>query len=172
MKEEYYFFYKTNHPFSQWYKIDFIVNEITFCCAEQYMMYHKSLLFNDQETAARIIKTKNQRLHKELGKQVNNFDDTIWKHNSIDIVYEGNKNKFLQNALILQGLLDTKGKIIVEASPYDKIWGIGLSEDDPNRFDSSKWLGENKLGYILSKLRDDILSGNVSHSFNQCHPTI
>lgn len=162
MEEQYYFFYKTNHPFSQWYKVNFVVNGITFCCVEQYMMYYKSLLFNDEETAAQILKSKNQRLHKELGRNVKNFNDYIWRCTSSKIVYEGNKNKFLQNKEILQKLLDTKGKIIVEASPYDRIWGIGLSENDPDRFNRSRWKGENKLGYILSKLRDDILNDTVS----------
>jgi ribA/ribD-fused uncharacterized protein len=142
---------------SQWYKVNFKLDRINFTSAEQYMMFHKALLFNDTIRAKAIMDTNDCRKQKELGRQVENFDEEIWYNAAEDIVYSGNYAKFSQNQDIKEKLFSTKGTEIVEASPYDKIWGIGLSENDPLALDKSTWKGKNLLGKILTQVRDDLI---------------
>ncbi len=153
----YHFFWENSSPFSQWHKCSFSALGLTFNSAEQYMMFQKALLFDDKETAEKILNTRDVRKQKELGRQVKGFDDEIWKTNCLRIVYEANKYKFTQNEDLLLKLLSTQGQLLVEASPYDTIWGIGLSADDPRAQDKAQWLGTNWLGYVLTQLRDDII---------------
>jgi ribA/ribD-fused uncharacterized protein len=122
------------------------------------MMYRKAVLFADTYSAALILKSKNPREQKELGRNVEHFDVGIWNENARNIVYLGNKAKFSQNEPLLNFLLQTENALIVEASPSDTIWGIGLAEDDPNRFDKNKWRGTNWLGEILTELRNYFLT--------------
>ena len=103
---------------------------IGFNSAEQYMMFQKAILFNDYETAEKILDTGNVRTQKELGRQVKGFDNGLWAVNCRRIVYEANKYKFAQNRQLLDELLATRGTTLVEASPYDTIWGIGMTKDD------------------------------------------
>lgn len=171
--EEFTFFWETESPFSQWYKSKFvgsvysIVNkeilpdefteELEFSSAEQFMMYNKALLFLDRETASKIIKTNNPRKQKELGRQVKNFDEEIWKFARSEIVLRGNRLKFYQNEDLKYELLETEGTTIVESSPYDKIWGVGLRESDERIMKRQTWQGLNLLGEILTEIRDDII---------------
>lgn len=155
--EEFTFFYKTRHPFSQWYPCEFTIEGISFNCAEQYMMFGKAILFDSQQIAEKIIKEKDPRQQKELGKQVKNFVQEVWDNEAKRIVYKGNHAKFSQNENLKKFLLKTKGTTIVEASPYDIIWGIGLSEEHPDRYYRNKWRGLNWLGEVLTQLRDDFL---------------
>lgn len=145
-------FWKTSQPygfFSQWFRCRFIWNDIKFSSAEQFMMYRKAVLFNDIEIAKSILTITDQRLIKKLGKEVKNFDPNIWDSNKLEIVYTGNYLKFSQNLDLKKYLLDTEDAIICEASPYDLIWGIGTKDV------KSVWKGENLLGKILMKLRND-----------------
>jgi ribA/ribD-fused uncharacterized protein len=158
INSDYYFFYKTQHPFSQWYKCSFEADSVIFNCAEQYMMYRKAVLFGDTDSAAQILKSKNPREQKDQGRKVKCFDVDVWNINVKDIVYSGNKAKFSQNEPLLNFLLQTENALIVEASPLDTIWGIGLAEDDPDRFDKNKWRGTNWLGEILTELRTYFLT--------------
>jgi ribA/ribD-fused uncharacterized protein len=151
------FFFTEASPFSQWYRCKFTVGENTFNCAEQYMMHGKALLFADVETAANILAADHPRQHKALGRKVKPFDDAAWKRERVAIVRAGNHAKFTQNADLLEKLLGTKGTL-VEASPYDKIWGIGLAATDPRANDPAQWKGQNLLGKILSELRDQLLA--------------
>lgn len=155
MNSKYYFFY--GGPFSQWYMSSFIIDHIIYYTAEQYMMAQKALMFGDMVNYNNIINTKSPKLAKEFGRKVQNFNAKKWTNVCKDIVYEGNYAKFNQNVLIKSQLLDTAPKILVEASPYDKIWGIGLSADDIRVNDQKQWLGTNWLGEILTKLRNDFL---------------
>ena len=149
-------FWENESPFSQWHKWDFTAFGMGFNSAEQYMMYMKALLFEDYDTAEKVLATKDVRMQKELGRQVKGFDEKRWQYHCRRIVYMGNKYKFLQHHHLTITLLGTSGSLLVEASPFDKIWGIGLSADNPDAGDKSKWQGKNRLGYILSMLRDDI----------------
>lgn len=152
------FFYKTKHPFSQWYKCKFTLEGIEFSSAEQYMMYKKAKLFSDSETAQKIMNTSNPREQKDLGRLVKGFNKEEWNKNALEIVYDGNLAKFSQNEDLMNVLLSTKGQTIVEASPYDKIWGIGLSEDNTESTSPINWQGTNWLGIVLTELRQEILS--------------
>ena len=155
---EFTFFFTEASPFSQWYRCTFTASGNTFNCAEQYMMHGKALLFGDTECAAKILAADHPRQHKALGRKVKPFDDAAWKRERIAIVRAGNHAKFTQNADLLAKLLATAGTTLVEASPYDKIWGIGLAATDPRAKDPAQWKGQNLLGKILTELRDALVA--------------
>jgi len=154
----YTFFFTEASPFSQWYRCSFTASELTFNCAEQYMMHGKALLFGDAAVAKEILAADHPKQHKALGRKVKSFDDVVWKANREKIVMAGSRAKFTQNPDLLALLLATKGTTLVEASPYDRIWGIGLSATDPKAQDPKTWRGQNLLGKILTQLRDELLS--------------
>lgn len=114
------------------------------------MMYHKAKLFGDKEIAAKILATNHPKDVKALGRQVSNFDKTVWEYNCDSIVIKGNLLKFSQNTKLLTLIQLHSDKIFVEASPYDLIWGVGLHESDDLILDSSNWKGQNKLGNALT----------------------
>ena len=163
---EFHFFWSNSSPFSQWHKSEFELNGITYYSAEQFMMTKKAELFNDEEIKNKILSTNNVRKQKELGRQIKNFNESIWNENKIKIVYIGNKLKFTQNQNLKSELMNTNDKLIVEASPNDKIWGIGLHEEDPNSLNQNEWKGQNLLGNILTILRKDIriINENTTHN--------
>ena len=168
MSEKYIFFWGhkekevpvTKNCLSQWYDCEFIVNGIKYHTAEQYMMSQKALLFEDKEINEKIMNSKTPKEYKELGRQIKNFSSDKWELNKFDIVVKGNIAKFSQNEKLKQFLINTKDKILVEASPYDKIWGIGMSEDDKDILDESKWKGQNLLGKAIMKAREFIKKEN------------
>lgn len=141
-------------PFSQWHPSIFCVDGIRYYCAEQYMMAQKAVIFNDYQTLSKIMSTRNPKEQKALGRKVTGFDSDIWEHICQDIVYRGNLAKFSQNDSLRVELLKTVGTALVEASPYDKVWGIGLGPEDPLRLDPSNWKGTNYLGLCLMRVRE------------------
>ena len=155
---EYTFFFTEANPFSQWFPCSFVVEGNTFNCAEQFMMHGKALLFRDTVTAAKILAAAHPRQHKALGRKVTPFDDAVWKRERMTIVRAGSHAKFTQNPALLQKLLATAGTVLVEASPYDKIWGIGLAATDPRAKDPAQWRGQNLLGKILTELREQLIA--------------
>lgn len=152
------FFWRQESPFSQWHPVKFQVKGKQFVCAEQYMMYGKAELFGDHEVAERILSSTSPKTQKALGRKVRGFDDRKWRDARERIVYEGNLAKFTQNPDLLELLLATAGTELVEASPTDRIWGVGLSEEDPRIQNPSQWRGENLLGKVLTRLREDLLA--------------
>jgi len=120
-------------------------------------MHGKTLLFGDEEIAARILKTTDPKKIKALGREVKDFTYEQWKKNREIIVYQNSVAKFTQNDHLREALLKTTG-LLVEASPYDKIWGIGMREDEARRVPKSKWRGLNLLGKILTRVREKILA--------------
>lgn len=153
------FFWQNRSPFSNWYPSKFTHNGINFTRGEQYMMYQKAMLFGDSEVAQAILLTDNPKEQKDLGRLVRNYDDAKWAAVRVDVMVEGLFEKFNQNEYLKQALLDTGDTEIVEASPYDRIWGIGWTEEDPEAQDKSKWRGQNLLGIVLMKVRDKIRNG-------------
>lgn len=141
---------------SQWWLDKFEVDGITYSCMEQYMMASKARLFGDEEIIPEIMAAKAQKTIKDLGRKVKHFDSEVWDKYKYSIVYRGNIQKFSQNEKLKEYLLSTKDKILVEASPYDTIWGIGLSEDDEKAQIPPQWKGTNLLGFALMQVRDEI----------------
>ena len=146
--------------YSQWAKYSFIDkdNGLEFTSAEQYMMFQKAVLFKDKDSAKAILQTQNVKKQKALGRKVKNFDPLIWDQNKFSIVTRGNYLKFSQNQDIKKELLNSGNKVLVEGSPYDKVWGVGLKWDDDRILDDSKWNGENLLGKALIEVRDQLRS--------------
>lgn len=143
------YFYGSSEPFSNWYKCDFKMGNVIFNCSEQALMYSKALYFKDTKTAEKILKTKNPRKQKELGRQVSNYEDKIWSDIRQNIMTEILKHKF--NSGKLKYLKEKyKEYKFVEASPYDKIWGVGLDENDDKILDENNWLGQNLLGKCIA----------------------
>lgn len=156
MANNFTFFWKNRTPFSNWYPSVFVHDDIIFTRGEQYMMYRKAIMFNDASIAETILLTDNPQEQKDLGRMVANYDDDRWSASRVDIMVEGLFEKFNQNAKLRDALLSTGDTVMAEASPYDLIWGIGLTEDDPRALDQSKWRGENLLGVVLMRVRDAI----------------
>jgi len=143
-----------NGPFSQWAKFPMVDDHgIRFNCCEQYMMYKKAMVFKDEETAAKVLTTLNPRDQKKLGRQVKNFDDKVWDAVKYEIVFTANMLKFTQNEDAKEALMATEDRILVEASPYDAVWGIGLDEANAQQVDPDKWPGQNLLGKAITSVK-------------------
>ncbi len=157
MKEidNYVFFYGKNDHFSNFYKTTFKVNDITFSCGEQYIMYSKAKLFGDDIIAEKILEETSPSKMKALGRKVKNYDDKVWVQMREDITFNGLLHKYMQNLKLKTQILNTNNKILVEASPTDKIWGIGMGVSNPDLENQSKW-GKNILGNILMSVRENI----------------
>ncbi|MEV0251590.1 NADAR family protein [Nocardia sp. NPDC050712] len=141
---------------SQWWPAEFTVEGETFRSAEHYMMWGKAMLFGDTETAQRILAAGHPKQAKDLGRQVCAFDENAWNAARFDIVVAGNVAKFGQHPDLADYLLRTGDRVLVEASPVDRVWGIGLAADDPRAEDPSRWRGLNLLGFALMAARADL----------------
>lgn len=142
--------------FSQWWQGTFEFDGRTFCCMEQVMMAGKARLFHDEETYEAIMHTTDPAAIKKLGRQVKGFDEAIWNEHKFGLILTGNISKFTSTPELQDFLLSTGDDILVEASPYDRIWGIGLAAEDERAQDPVLWQGENLLGNALMQARDEI----------------
>jgi ribA/ribD-fused uncharacterized protein len=142
------------HCLSQFFPAHFTIDATVYRTAEHYMMSQKARLFGDHESLQKILKTPSPLEAKKLGRQIKGFDDVIWAVHRVKTVETGTMAKFSQNAKLKEFLLSTKNKILVEASPFDTVWGIGLREDDPDVYDPKKWRGLNLLGFVLMNVRN------------------
>ena len=142
--------------FSQWWTSPFIVENVRYNTAEHWMMAQKALLFNDREIYEKIIVAKSPAEAKTLGRQVSNFNEATWNSKRFDIVVKGSLAKFTQHKDLKEFLLNTKEKILVEASPVDRIWGIGLTAESEEAENPKRWNGLNLLGFALMEVRDII----------------
>ncbi|MFI0367791.1 NADAR family protein [Actinomadura sp. 1N219] len=141
---------------SQWWPSPFTVDGTVYATAEHYMMAEKARLFGDEKSADAIVAASHPRRAKDLGRRVRDFDEQIWQDNRFAIVAKGNEAKFAQNNELLDYLLGTRNRILVEASPRDRVWGIGMAADDPNAENPSAWKGQNLLGFALMTARDSL----------------
>ena len=143
-----------NGYLSNWYLSPFTFDEVSFSSMEQYMMYRKALTFGDDKVASDILITSDVAKIKALGRLVSGYDESSWNGIRQIVVYEGLLAKFSQNPELKVQLKSTGDAILAECAVKDKIWGIGLSMHDPNRFDRRKWQGQNLLGYTLMMVRE------------------
>jgi len=141
---------------SQWFPCEFKVDGIKYSSAEQYMMAEKAKLFGDTEVENKILKSNEPNKIKGLGRKVKNFQEEIWDSKRIEIVKKGNYEKFSQNKKLGMFLKNTNPQIIVEASPLDIIWGIGMDINNSQITNPLMWRGQNLLGFILTEVRDEL----------------
>jgi ribA/ribD-fused uncharacterized protein len=143
-------------PFSQWHPSPFEIDGIWYNCAEQYMMAEKAKLFGDSRMHDLIMSATDPWDQKRFGRLVDGFDGAVWEEHAKKIVYRGSEAKYGQNPELRKELLATAGTTLVEASPEDCIWGIGLGKDDPGAQNRETWLGTNWLGEVLTELRQNM----------------
>ena len=144
----------TKSCFSQWYESPFDAAGVTYPSAEHYMMAAKAALFGDAQTRERILAAKTPGAAKALGRQVVGFGEDVWAKERMRIVVDANLGKFTRNAQLSDFLLNTGDQVLVEASPVDRVWGIGLPAEDPDTHHPSRWRGLNLLGFALMEVRD------------------
>ncbi|PYC19774.1 DUF1768 domain-containing protein [Pseudomonas jessenii] len=140
--------------FSQWYEAEFVVEGQRYPTAEHFMMAEKAALFDDQEIRAQVLLAPTPNAAKALGRKVRGFNDQLWLQHRYDIVVRANQAKFSQNPELNEFLMRTGSRVIVEASPVDDIWGIGLAQDHTDVNDPNLWKGLNLLGFALMQVRD------------------
>ena len=145
---------------SQWYPCGFEVDGFYYNCAEQFMMAEKARLFHDEETLSKIMQAYDPMEQKKLGRRVQGYDNDVWKACCFDVVVRGNIAKFSQNEKLRDFLISTGDRILVEASPKDAVWGIGLDEESPDAINPRKWPGTNLLGFALMEVRDVLRNHN------------
>lgn len=166
------FFYHENEDygcFSNWFQADFYYCDQIFSSVEQFMMYHKVMMFRQYDLGREIMATKDPAIIKKLGRtKFPEFDATIWDKTCYAIVKRGVRAKFAQNDHLLEELLSTGNKTLAEASKRDAKWGIGIAIDDPERYTVSKWVGQNLLGKILMEVRDELRI--ASHKPDSLYP--
>lgn len=139
--------------YSQWFESPFVIDGKEFNTCEQWMMWNKAKLFGDEDIAQQILDDPFPNNQKALGRKVKNFDDAKWMEVAYDIVVQGNRAKFSQNQKLANQLKETIGKELVEASPYDKRWGIGMRADDVGIENPMNWKGDNLLGKAITQVR-------------------
>jgi len=172
-KPEYLFFWKPGegigpHVFSQWHFSDFDVRGVSYPTAEHCMMFRKAALMGDEDAMKAILRDiesggptgrPDPARAKKIGRSIKPWDQVRWDKAKFAVVVDVNMEKFGQNDALREYLLSTGESILVEASPYDRIWGIGLGENDPRRLDPREWQGENLLGFALMEARDRLRRG-------------
>lgn len=144
--------------FSQWWRCKFVVDGVEYVTAEQFMMAGKARLFGDEEALGRILAEPSPARAKALGRAVKRFDAEVWAAHRFELVTAGNVAKFSADEALKAYLLSTGDEVLVEASPRDRIWGVGLGRDNPLVHQPAKWRGTNLLGFALVRARD-ILRG-------------
>ena len=157
------FFWKENEEngcFSNWYRRTFVVDDFEYLHVEQYMMAQKAKLFHDSARYTAILKASDPGDCKSLGKQVSPFDGNVWDAAKYEIVKAGNRAKFEQNPDLKAKLMETGNAVLAEASPKDRIWGIGMEAASAAEMDPSQWPGQNLLGRILMELREEFSRGD------------
>lgn len=138
---------------SQWWPVRFTVDDVDFATAEHYMMWRKALLFDDYGIAEKIVAAPHPGAAKKLGRSIQGFAEDTWVEHRYGIVVSGNSAKFGQHPELKRFLLDTGDRVLVEASPVDRIWGVGLTADDPRIESPAEWKGLNLLGFALMEAR-------------------
>ncbi|GGU38414.1 hypothetical protein GCM10010259_31140 [Streptomyces daghestanicus] len=145
---------------SQWWPSPFTVDGVEYATAEHWMMAAKARLFRDAEAERRVLAAGHPAEAKKAGRLVRGFDEEVWERERFRIVVEGSAHKFASDAALRAFLLGTGERVLVEASPVDRVWGIGRAADDPAATDPARWRGPNLLGFALMAARG-VLRGAV-----------
>lgn len=143
-----------NGYLSNWYPSKFTVNDVDFSSMEQYMMYKKAVCFGDKDMADKILATDDVAEIKAFGRLVANYNESYWNGVRQIVVFEGLTAKFSQNEDLKAKLKATDNSILAECAVKDRIWGIGLSMNNPDMLQIDKWKGQNLLGYALMMVRE------------------
>ena len=159
------------HVLSQWWPAAFTIDDVTYPTAEHYMMAEKARLFADEAALARVLAATSPGAAKAAGRAVKGFHDTIWADRRFEIVVKGNIAKFGQNQPLATYLQQTGTKVLVEASPVDRIWGIGLAKDDAKALDPAQWKGQNLLGFALMHARQALTPSSVGSPASRASPS-
>lgn len=146
-----------NGYLSNWYSSPFVSDGVSFLCCEQYIMWAKAQLFQDFGAAKKILEATDPGKQKALGRAVKNFKEAAWEQHRQRILERALHAKFSQNQRLQDLLLTTAPAQLAEASPKDKIYGIGMSPDDPDVQDPNLWQGQNLLGTALERVRREFL---------------
>jgi ribA/ribD-fused uncharacterized protein len=144
---------------SQWWPAAFTVDGTDYASAEHWMMAGKARLFGDAEQERRILAARTPAEAKKLGARVRGFDESTWAGHRFELVVRGNVAKFDQHPALRAYLVGTAHRVLVEASPLDRIWGIGLAADDERAADPARWRGTNLLGFALMEARARLAAG-------------
>ncbi|MFI6208766.1 NADAR family protein [Streptomyces sp. NPDC051041] len=144
---------------SQWWPSPFTVDGVAYATAEHWMMAGKARLFGDAEGERRVLGAAHPAEAKKAGRLVRGFDEAIWRRERFRIVVEGNVHKFGAHAGLREFLLNTGDRVLVEASPVDRVWGIGLAAADEAAQDPERWRGPNLLGFALMAARERLRAG-------------
>jgi ribA/ribD-fused uncharacterized protein len=147
---------------SQWWPSEFTVGDVRYATAEHWMMAGKARLFGDAEAERAALEARTPAEAKKAGRLVRDFDDAIWERERYGIVVEGSVHKFSSTPELSGYLLGTGNTVLVEASPLDRIWGIGLAADDERALDPARWQGLNLLGFALMEARERLQRGEAS----------
>lgn len=158
------FFWQPSSLFSQWAPSSFTVDGVSYNCAEQFFASEKARLFGDADALRNITGAHDPRLHKRYDRVVRGFDPIIWDSERENIVLMDSYAKFSQNPAMRHQLLASGDKLLVEASPADSIWSVGLRADHPDILHSSTWRGLNLLGSALQKVRHMLSFREPSHT--------
>ncbi|GAA2227646.1 NADAR family protein [Kitasatospora cystarginea] len=138
---------------SQWWPARFTVDGVTYATAEHWMMAGKARLFGDDEVLPRVLAARTPAEAKKLGRLVRGFDEQRWAAERFELVIQGNVAKFGQNEALREYLLGTAQRVLVEASPLDRLWGIGLAAENERAAKPAEWRGLNLLGFALMEAR-------------------
>ncbi len=146
----------TKSCFSQWFESPFEVDGTQYPTAEHFMMAEKARLFSADDVLQRILVATTPGAAKALGREIKDFAESTWLAHRWQIVVAANYAKFSQNPKLREFLLNTADRVLVEASPVDSIWGIGLAADDPAAENPNTWNGLNLLGFVLMHVREQL----------------
>ncbi|AJC55683.1 NADAR family protein [Streptomyces sp. 769] len=150
--------------FSQWWPSPFTVDGVRYATAEHWMMAGKARLFDDADAERRALAATHPKQAKDAGRTVRGFDEEVWRQRRFDLIVEGSRHKFGQDPELREFLLGTGSRVLVEASPVDRIWGIGLAADDDRAADPARWRGLNLLGFALMEARQRLSEGDAGRA--------
>ncbi|MFJ5999243.1 NADAR family protein [Streptomyces sp. NPDC092370] len=139
---------------SQWWPAPFTVDGVAYATAEHWMMAAKARLFEDAAAERAVLAAAHPAEAKKAGRLVRGFDEATWRRERFGIVVEGSVHKFGAHPELQGYLLGTGDRVLVEASPVDRVWGIGLAADDEAATDPQRWRGPNLLGFALMEARE------------------